>query len=656
MMLAPSEYGLLPLEGREAVSWWKQLRVGWERFIVEQRVPEDGTVRPFILDRWKAALERGLDPRLPAVPLGASREEIENILDEDAFAQAGRRVLNDVSQPVAQEGHVLLLTDASGRILYGTGHQGLLEDLQAANARPGGIWSEGAAGPNGIGTAAHSLKPAVVFGPEHFCERWQRWFCFGAPIQNRLTGELLGIVDITGYAERLRSNQQPLVLSLARAIEYLLGDSLLAERMRLVQAFHTALGRHSSEPLAVFDRAGRLVEATDCWREMAASAELSSRCSRAVSNVVGTLSSTPEVRVDLHDATARTAVIWPVWFSGRMLGAVARLERGALIRSPEEDNLPPAFRTLVGTHHEFRKALRTAARAAICEEPVLIIGETGTGKELVARAIHESSKRNAGPMVCVNCAALPRDLAESELFGYEGGAFTGARREGKLGRFELADGGTLFLDELGELSADVQAKLLRVLEERSVLRVGGTQPRSIDVRIIAATNRDLFRTGAAEGSFRRDLFYRLAVIEIDLPPLRARGRDVVTLAQAFFNKACREANRPPLRLSPEAEECFLRYSWPGNVRELRNVAARLAALMDGNLVRIEDLPMCLRDSMSMLTPSNATSLQAVKDDLIRRTLEANGGNVSATARQLGVDRSTIYRLLRRGNSSPDGSQ
>jgi transcriptional regulator of acetoin/glycerol metabolism len=650
MMLAPSEHGLLLLEGREAVSWCKQLRVAWERFVAEQRLPEDEMVRPFILDRWKAAMERGIDPMLLAAPLGAAPDEIENILDVDAFAQAGRRVLDDVAQPVAQEGHVLLLTDASGRILYGTGHPGLMEDLRAANACPGGIWDESAAGPNGIGTAVNCRKPVVVFGPEHFCERWQRWFCFGAPIQNRVTGELLGIVDVTGYAERLRSNQQPLVLSLARAIEYLLGDSLLAERMRLVQAFQTALGRHLSEPLAVFDRAARLVEATDCWREMTASAEISSRCARAIADVVGMRSSAPEVRVDLYDAAADSVVVWPVWFSGRMLGAIARLERRSTVRALE-DRLPRPFAILVGDDPAFRKALKMAARAAACTESILITGETGTGKELVARAIHESSKRSAGPMVCVNCAALPRDLAESELFGYEGGAFTGARREGKPGRFELADGGTLFLDELGELPAEVQAKLLRVLEERAVLRVGGTRPRSVDVRIIAATNRDLLRSLAAQNGFRRDLFYRLAVIEIDLPPLRARGRDVLTLAQAFLDNACRQASRAPLRLSPEVEQCFLSYPWPGNVRELRNLAARLATLMDSDLVRLEDLPQCLRNSMSLLAPNNATPLQAAKEDLIRRTLEANGGNISATARQLGVDRSTIYRLLRRRNSS-----
>ncbi len=646
MIVAPLEAGLLLPEGREAVRWWGRLRDSWERFVTEHSFPEDDVVRPFILDRWKAAQERGIDPLLSAVPLTTEPEEVERILNIDAFAQAGKRVLDDVADSVAKEGHVLLLTDASGRILHGAGHKRLLEDLQAANARPGGIWDEGVAGPNGIGGVVTCRKPVVVFGPEHFCERWHRWFCFGAPVQNPVTGELLGIVDITGFAERLRANQQPFVLSLAHAIRYLLGDSLLAERLHLIQAFHAALGRHSNEPLAAFDRTGRLLEATDRWRELAAEENVASPCARVIADVVNGASSGPEIRIELRSSTARSAVIWPVRSIDRVLGAVARLERRSAARA-HEDDLPRAFGSLVGSDPEFRKALRMAARAAACDEPVLITGETGTGKELVARAVHESSARSRGPLVCVNCAALPRDLAESELFGYEGGAFTGARREGKPGRFDLANGGTLFLDELGELPADVQAKLLRVLEERAVMRVGGIQPCSIDVRVIAATNRDLFRSVAAEDGFRRDLFYRLAVIEIDLPPLRARGSDVLKLAEAFLETTCRQAKRPCLRLSTEAQECFLRYSWPGNVRELRNVAARLATLMDGDLVEVEDLPAALRDSMTPLAPSIDGSLHTVKEDLIRRALDTNGGNVTAAARQLGVDRSTIYRLLRR---------
>lgn len=649
-MISPPEALLALSRGHDASGWSRQLRDSWESFVTEHSFPEDGAVRPFILDRWKAARERGIDPLLSAVPLAAETEEIERILSVDAFALAGRRTLDNVAGSVAAEGHVLMLTDAEGRILHTTGNRRLLEDLHSVNARPGGIWDETFAGPNGIGGVLTSLKPVVVFGPEHFCERWHKWFCFGAPVQDPLTGELLGVVDITGATERLTGNQYPLVLSLAHAIEYQLGEPRLAERHYLTEAFRRTLGRYPHEPLAAFDRTGRLLESTDHWRELAADSEISSLCSRALANVTGRASSDPEIRIDLCSSNARSVVIWPVRSMDRFAGAIARLERRSMPRAYTTD-LPHTFATFVGCDPEFRKALKIAAKAAACDEPVLITGETGTGKELVARAIHESSARSRGPLVCVNCAALPRDLAESELFGYQGGAFTGARREGKPGRFELANEGTLFLDELGELPVDVQAKLLRVLEERAVLRVGGIQPHNIDVRVIAATNRNLFR-GVAAGEFRRDLFYRLAVIEVDLPPLRARGSDVLKLAQVFLETACRQANRPRLRLSREAEECLLRYSWPGNVRELRNVAARLATLMDSDQVGTEDLPATLRGSVPQLPASTDGSLHTAKEDLIRRALDTTGGNLSAAARQLGVDRSTIYRVLRRRRSVP----
>jgi len=651
--MAPQEARLALPEGRYALSWWKQLRDSWERFVTECHLPQESAIRPFIFERWKAARQRGIDPLLRAAPLRSTDDEIERALAVDAFAHAGKRALDDLGDSIAAEGHVLILSDATGRIIHTVGDKRLLEDLRRANARPGGVWDEIYTGPNGVGSALTYGKPVAVFGPEHFCEGWHRWFCLGAPVKDPLTGEFLGVVDITGFIERITGNHQPFILALARAIEYQLGEPRLAERHHLIEAFHAALGRCSDEPLAVFDRTGRLLESTDRWLELAADTKVSSLCSKVLADAKSAAASEPEIYIELDGSSARRLMIKPVRFVDRVLGAIARLERRSTVRALE-DRLPRPFAILVGDDPAFRKALKMAARAAACTESILITGETGTGKELVARAIHESSKRSAGPMVCVNCAALPRDLAESELFGYEGGAFTGARREGKPGRFELADGGTLFLDELGELPAEVQAKLLRVLEERAVLRVGGTRPRSVDVRIIAATNRDLLRSLAAQNGFRRDLFYRLAVIEIDLPPLRARGRDVLTLAQAFLDNACRQASRAPLRLSPEVEQCFLSYPWPGNVRELRNLAARLATLMDSDLVRLEDLPQCLRNSTPAAPLCSIGPLHAVKEDLIRRALKANGGNVSLTARQLNVDRSTIYRLLRRRNSSlPD---
>lgn len=235
------------------------------------------------------------------------------------------------------------------------------------------------------------------------------------------------------------------------------------------------------------------------------------------------------------------------------------------------------------------------ATVAPTEATVLITGESGTGKELVARAVHGASARAGKPLVTVNCAALAENLLESELFGHERGAFTGADRR-REGRFLQADGGTLFLDEIGEMEPGLQVKILRVLQEKEIERVGGTGCRKVDVRIVAATNRDL-EAAVAAGTFREDLYYRLNVIPIHLPPLRERGRDVLLLARHFLGRFCRKKERPPLELSPLVQRILLAYAWPGNVRELENVMERLSVLVDGHLVAPEDLPARLLQSV-----------------------------------------------------------
>lgn len=235
------------------------------------------------------------------------------------------------------------------------------------------------------------------------------------------------------------------------------------------------------------------------------------------------------------------------------------------------------------------------ATVAPTEATVLITGESGTGKELVARAVHGASARAGKPLVTVNCAALAENLLESELFGHERGAFTGADRR-REGRFLQADGGTLFLDEIGEMEPGLQVKILRVLQEKEIERVGGTGCRKVDVRIVAATNRDL-EAAVAAGTFREDLYYRLNVIPIHLPPLRERGRDVLLLARHFLGRFCRKKERPPLELSPLVQRILLAYAWPGNVRELENVMERLSVLVDGHIVAPEDLPARLLQSV-----------------------------------------------------------
>jgi two-component system, NtrC family, response regulator AtoC len=307
----------------------------------------------------------------------------------------------------------------------------------------------------------------------------------------------------------------------------------------------------------------------------------------------------------------------------------------------------PAFEGIIGTSPPMRELVQLLGRVAAVEASVLLCGESGTGKELAARALHERSTRREGPFVALNCAAIPESLLESELFGHAKGAFTDARTD-RAGLFEQAKGGTIFLDEIGELQLSLQPKLLRVLQEHVVRRVGADREVAIDARLIAATNTDL--TSAVEKRrFRADLFYRVNVIEVRVPPLRERGHDVLLLAQNFVEQLARRMGRPVVGLTASCAAKLAAYPWPGNVRELANVIERAVALTRSTRLAVEDLPRHVRDhdaARVVKVPGlteDLVSLEEIERRYIRRVLEATGGNKTLAAQILGVHRRTLYR-------------
>jgi transcriptional regulator with PAS, ATPase and Fis domain len=289
---------------------------------------------------------------------------------------------------------------------------------------------------------------------------------------------------------------------------------------------------------------------------------------------------------------------------------------------------------------------------------VLLYGESGVGKELFARAIHQSSKRKDKPFIAINCGAIPAALFESELFGYQGGAFTGAEKKGKPGKLELAHGGTLFLDEVGELPLELQVKLLRALQERQFYRVGGTEPITVDTRVIAATNRQLEKM-IAEGRFREDLYYRLNVFTLEIPPLRDRREDILELVQNFLQEYSSAYGQPIPRLGPGVTEALLAYHWPGNVRELRNVMERLCILQENGMASLEHLPLSVQNAspQPVFTSRNDPALlsrpfpPALREEDERQrilaALERTYGNKKAAAELLGISRGTLYNKLQK---------
>ncbi len=323
----------------------------------------------------------------------------------------------------------------------------------------------------------------------------------------------------------------------------------------------------------------------------------------------------------------------------RIMESKARARENLYLQ--EEHKERTRFESLIGQSAAMQDVFDFIKKIAPVETTVLITGETGTGKELAARAIHTHSKRATGPFVAVNCGALPEHLMESELFGHQKGAFTDAKTT-KKGRLELAYGGTLFLDEIGEISNRMQIDLLRVLEERIFYRVGGTQPIEADFRVLAATNKDLHRE-VQQNNFREDLYYRLKVVTLDMPPLRNRKEDIPLLAEHFRQRFVQETNKEIDYISRQALDEMMLYDWPGNVRELENAIERAVVVGQDRYIQPEDLPIF---SAAEKKTSN-DSLQTVEKEHIRSTLEKYGWNISKSAKVLGIDRSTLYQKIRR---------
>ncbi len=338
------------------------------------------------------------------------------------------------------------------------------------------------------------------------------------------------------------------------------------------------------------------------------------------------------------------------------------LERDSLKRQVAvlKSDLQNRYATIVGSSPKIQAIIESAQRASKSDAGVLLLGESGTGKELFARSIHQWSTRQSMPMVVINCVALTESLLENELFGHERGAFTGADRLQK-GKLEMADGGTVFLDEIGDMSLPLQAKLLRVVQDREFHRVGGTRLVSVNVRFIAATNKDLKQT-IKTGQFREDLFFRLNVVSLTLPPLRERSEDIATLAQFFLERHTREAKRPGMTLSAAAVVAMTRYPWPGNIRELENVIARAVVLCPGDTIETDVLSLSPEDAALRGGPADSlpymslpyhASMEEHSSLIIELALEKAGGNQTKAAELLGLQRTYLARLIKQRKPSSE---
>ncbi|MGH8352511.1 MAG: sigma-54-dependent Fis family transcriptional regulator [Pseudomonas sp.] len=597
---------------------------------------------PSIARSWLRCLEQyHLDPALPMAPavleharMLECRERSQQVLE------IANGEMNSLYQQLEGAGHAVLLTDARGVILNCVTHDAERQTFERAGLWLGADWSEAREGTNGIGTCLVERQALTIHQDEHFRSRHTGLTCSASPVFDP-QGDLLAVLDVSSARHQVSRQSQFHTMALvnlsAKMIEscYFLrrfeGEWLL--RFHL-QAEYVGL---FSEGLLAFDGEGRIRAVNQSAINLLGGAR---------ERLLGQpLEAFFDCRLDelLGRASPQPSASWPLRTrTGRALFAMLRGQPLGLPR-PVPAAPAPAGLCLGDTtlQTDFRRALRVFER----DVPLLLNGETGSGKEAFAKAVHQASSRAAKAFVALNCAAIPESLIESELFGYRGGSFTGARKEGMRGKLQQADGGTLFLDEIGDMPLALQTRLLRVLEERRVVPIGG-EPMAVDVRIISATHRALPERVAA-GSFREDLYYRLNGLVLDLPPLRARGDKAELLAHLLAE----EARGQSIRLDEVARQALLAYAWPGNVRQLRNVLRTLAALCEDGVVRLADLPAEIRVAppafAAPMPEPPANSLDDAERSALLGALEGQRWHISRAAEQLGISRNTLYRKLRK---------
>jgi sigma-54 dependent transcriptional regulator, acetoin dehydrogenase operon transcriptional activator AcoR len=542
------------------------------------------------------------------------------------LVQLAASELSVLQRAIAGADGVILLADPNGTILDGCGDNSFIEKARSVSLRPGATWTEGLEGTNAIGTALEEQRLVQIVGDQHFLDENRFLICTAIPVMSP-TGQVAGILDISGDVRNPPNHSSMLVQLASARIE------------------HAWVSRHSAHDLLVAFHPHPNWLGTPHEGVMAFQDEILVAANPVALRLLG-LASAAINRIQWSEIFRNQPACGRVELYARnhsgMFCASIQKTQGISVAMPgTTENISSEI--LIQDDgiwdSDAIQMLSKARRAYEASVPILLQGETGTGKEVFVRAIHRHSSRASAPLVPVNCAAIPEGLQEAELFGYEDGAFTGARKKGNPGYIRRADGGTLFLDEIGDMPLALQAQLLRVLQDGEVTPLGASRSVRVDFRLVAATHRDL-QAAVAEGKFRADLYYRLRHMVLFLPPLRKR-RNLAGILDAMLTNLGTEARG--IRLTAAARQKLLEHSWPGNLRELSNLLRTLVALAeDGSWIDTDSLPQEITVSMQT-EPSG--KLSDLTDELLRKAIDEHSGNMSAAARQLGLHRSTLYRRL-----------
>lgn len=622
--------------------------VNWLRLHLPGLAPEDPDAAPApVASRWRRALRAGARPEGPGdEPIEASlRLHHRQERREPTLATLGR-LLGRTRRVDAARDFTLLFADEGGLVLDRWGGDGFAEHADRLRLQPGSAWDEPTRGTNAIGTALEEGRPVAVEGSAHLARPNRGIVCYGAPVRDPW-GRLLGVLDATSFVDRASPRVGRLVLELVGALEQALRVAALT---RVHGGIVERMLAHLPTAAWIVAPDGRITVANEAaavatGRRGTGTGSHVLRRPVALVDVLGLDAADLQALLDgrrEHPGVEVDGVLGP---DGRLVGylvvATGRVPAG--VRALPARPPPPRSDALARLDPH-------APAWAASTLPLVLLGETGTGKERIAREIHAVSPRRRGPFAVLHCGAVTPSLLHSELFGHGPGAFTGATPGGAPGRLEAADGGTLLLDEVGDMPGDVQVALLRFLEDGSFHRVGEARPRRADVRLLAATSRDL-ESMVAEGRFRPDLFYRLRGATLRLPPVRARApEDREALCRSLLTELAGSLDLHPVpRLTDAALAWVHAQPWPGNVRELRMALHHAVVCADGasrlDVAHLPQAPPRLPSPAPEVAP--AQSLQDAEADALRAALAEADGNVSRAARQLGVARSTVYRMMKR---------
>lgn len=630
-------------------------------------IPDPETLKREINDSHERCKKMGINPNHFCNPSqeSLSTEALSRRLEANRdFLNIAIDQIEELYQFVAGAGFAVNIADRDGYILHIIGDEPIVKKLKAGNCRPGFRWTEKDVGTSVISLALARQIPVQINDDEHYCRRGHGHTCSASPVfdpENRL----IGIIALSGDASQVHPHTLGMVITAARAIENQIRIQKASKQLLLHNEYMNAIIDSIDSGVMAVGKDGVINQINNkgrnilCWSDPLEGQQLSVLFGSQIDSKrlmqPGVEFIDQEVFIRSPQRNLQTICTAKPIFdaAGRMQGIIVvfneinRIRR--LVNEMAGTQARFTFEDIIGASPAIQDTRKMAMVAALGSSTVLLLGETGTGKELFAQSIHNHSERKDHPFLAINCGAIPRELLESELFGYVGGAFSGARRSGRPGKFELADGGTVFLDEIADMPADMQVKLLRVLQTGEVYRVGEHKSISVDVRIVAATNTDL-KALVQNGNFREDLFYRLNVLPITIPPLRDRPEDVLPLARHILNRCTQVLNKTGLKYSPDAEQMLLAYSWPGNIRELENVVERAVNLTASGAIEPDTLGLQATQIKNPVKRIHGRMhLAELERQAIIEIVEDSDFNMSRASKVLGISRATLYNKIKKYN-------